>query len=132
MLLQTAAGRGSTAFCLTRRSSRDHVAQIPNRGVDLFQVPATSLERFAVDFAHQRDHVAQIANARLGQIPFLGALARPGRDFVQLGLQPVQVGAPGAAKRAAKIDEISNQGSGRRDFVIRLPARILVLFHLIL
>ena len=70
---------------------------MPEGGVDFLQVAPATLARFAIDLTHQRDHVAEIADARFGQIAFLGAFARPGGDFVDLRLQSAEISATGAA-----------------------------------
>ena len=80
--------------------------QISDRRVNFLQIAAASLDRFGFDLAHERDHVAEIANAGFGQVPFLRPLARPGGDFVNLGLQPAQVSLPGPPQDAAQANEV--------------------------
>ena len=103
------AARMANAPGLTRGFRGNQFPQIADCRIDFLQIAPPSLERFRIDLAHERDHVAEIANPRLRQIAFLGPLVRPGRDFVELRLQPAQVGTAGAAQSSAQTNEIGNQ-----------------------
>src|SRR4030095_1222410 len=94
---------------LTRVFRGNQFPQITDCRVDFLQIASPSLERFRIDLAHEGDHVAQIANPRLLQTASLGSLSRPGRDFVELCLQPTQVSTAGTAQSSAQTNEIGNQ-----------------------
>ena len=100
---------GPANFCLTRSILVHQFAQIAHGRVDFLQVAPAPFAGLAIQFAHQADHVAEVTNLRLGQVAFSGAFCSPGRDLINLRLEPAQISPASPAQSAPETNEIGKQ-----------------------